>query len=1017
MILPITWGEFLLNTKTMGVQTGVQLHALDNGKFMALWQNTVQDGSGSEVSTIYAQRFYSGATSEGAPIQVNTTTTGTHSAPVVQALGNDKFIYVWEHRDVVGGVETFSLRMRVLSADGTPIDTNDAAEGGTDDFVIASSTTGPLTAPQIALAAGGRFVITYTAQNGAASIDPSVPTDHDVKAVIVETDYTWTEADIQVAPGSQTNSATIKLKNDNLVTIYNDIGAAVGDTEKAVIKIFSVTGTTLGVVKEIPLSGIKEGTRPHAAALHDGSFVVTWTVDEGDSDGDGLSDGLNVMAQVFMADGSAPKAAFIVNKIAAGSQSSPNVTALEQGGFAISYLDGSGAEAPKVRVAVFDENQVRMSEQDVIANSDDSYVGLRTAPKVIELEDERLIVAWNEQIPGRRDDVDGIRGQVVDARFKPINFGGTNDHDQVIGSALDDTLTGGAFGNDHVLGRDGNDKLYGGTGQNPDTGLGDDTLDGGAGADTMEGGVGNDTYHVDNAGDVIVELAGGGIDLVKTTVSYTLADHVENLLAEGVNAIALTGNALDNTITGNAAANVMQGGLGNDTYYADNLDTIVEAADAGIDHVITAFSHTLAANVENLTATGSAATSLTGNALANTITGNNASNTLDGGAGNDVLIGGLGDDTYYIDTGDTIVEAAGQGNDKIVVSFSYTLGENVERLSVTGSAAVTLTGNGLSNHIVGNGANNVLNGGAGNDTLDGGGGADRMIGGNDSDVYYIDNAKDVVVESKGGGYYDQVVTKINYTLGAHVEWGWIWNAKGLTLSGNSLNNHLNGNVGNDKLVGGAGNDTLVGASGADTMTGGTGNDSYFVDNKKDKVIETAKGGKADMVTTGLNYTLGAHVENLTGAGTGALKLNGNSLNNKIMGNDGKSTIKGQAGNDIIDGGLGNDVLYGGKGKDAFVFSTGFHKGPNVDAIEDFNVKDDTIRLDNAIFTSLTKAGKLKKSFFKIGSKAKDKDDYILYDNKKGILYYDADGSGAGAAIKIATMSKKLKMTHADFLII
>ncbi len=1014
MILPVTWGEFLLNTTTAGVQTGVQLHALDNGRFLALWQSTSTNAAGEEVSAIYAQRFYSGAESQGAPVQVNTTTSGTHSAPVMQVLDNGNIAYVWEHRDMVDGVETFSLRMRILTADGTPVDTNGDEEGGTDDFVIASSTTGPLTTPQITLSADGRPVISYTAQNGAASGDPSVPTDHDVKAVIVGADYGLTEVQIEVAAGSQTNSSMIKLNYGNLVSIYNDTGAASGDTEEAVIKVFSLTGTTLSIVNEIRLT-IKEGTHAQAAALSDSRFVVTWTVDA-DEDGDGVIDSVNVMAQVFEQDGSAADTAFIVNKITAGNQSSPSVTALAQGGFAISYLDGDGADAPKVRVAVFDENQVRVSEQDVIANSGTNYAGVRTAPKVIELADGRLIVAWNERIPGRNDDADGIRGQVIDARFKPINFGGTNGHDQVIGSAFDDTLTGGADGNDQILGRDGNDVLYGGT--DADAGLGDDTLDGGVGADRMHGGVGNDTYHVDNIGDVVVELAGGGMDLVKTTISYTLSGHVENILAEGTNAINLTGNSLDNTITGNAAANVLKGGLGNDTYYADNLDTIIEEANGGTDRVITSFSHTLAAHVENLTAIGAAAVTLTGNELANTITGNSASNTINGGAGNDFMAGGQGDDTYYVDSADDHVsEAAGEGTDKIIVGFNYTLGDNVENLEVTGSGNLTLNGNSLNNHIKGNGGANVLNGGAGNDTLDGGSGADRMVGGADSDKYYVDNVKDVVVEDKGGGYYDEVVTTINYTLGANVEWGWIWNAKGLTLTGNSLNNHLNGNVGNDKLNGGAGNDTLVGGAGADTMTGGSGNDSYFVDNKKDKVIETAKGGKADMVTTGLKYTLGAHVEHLTGVGNSALSLTGNSLSNKIIGNDGKSTIKGLAGNDTIDGGYGNDVLYGGQGKDAFVFSTGFDKGSNVDTIKDFNVKDDTIHLDNAIFKSLPKNGKLSKSFFKIGPKAKDADDYIIYDNKKGILYYDADGSGAGAAIKIATLGKKLKMTAADFLVI
>ncbi|MGO4574138.1 hypothetical protein [Microvirga sp. 2TAF3] len=95
---------------------------------------------------------------------------------------------------------------------------------------------------------------------------------------------------------------------------------------------------------------------------------------------------------------------------------------------------------------------------------------------------------------------------------------------------------------------------------------------------------------------------------------------------------------------------------------------------------------------------------------------------------------------------------------------------------------------------------------------------------------------------------------------------------------------------------------------------------------------------------------------------------------------------------------------------------------NFDKIADFNVKDDTIWLDNAVFKKLgkgtiSKHGKLNKAFFTIGDKAKDKNDYLFYDNKKGVLYYDADGSGAKAAIEFAIVKKALKMTAADFFVI
>ncbi|MFC1456732.1 M10 family metallopeptidase C-terminal domain-containing protein [Microvirga arabica] len=121
------------------------------------------------------------------------------------------------------------------------------------------------------------------------------------------------------------------------------------------------------------------------------------------------------------------------------------------------------------------------------------------------------------------------------------------------------------------------------------------------------------------------------------------------------------------------------------------------------------------------------------------------------------------------------------------------------------------------------------------------------------------------------------------------------------------------------------------------------------------------------------------------------------------------------------GGLGNDKLYGGLSKDTFVFNTATNKRTNVDKIYDFKSKDDSIWLDNAIFTKLgrgTDAGvKFKSKMFKEGTKATDRDDRIVYDKKSGSLYYDQDGSGSKAQVKIATLTNKTKLYYHDFFVI
>ncbi|WP_457089592.1 hypothetical protein [Microvirga sp. P5_D2] len=142
----------------------------------------------------------------------------------------------------------------------------------------------------------------------------------------------------------------------------------------------------------------------------------------------------------------------------------------------------------------------------------------------------------------------------------------------------------------------------------------------------------------------------------------------------------------------------------------------------------------------------------------------------------------------------------------------------------------------------------------------------------------------------------------------------------------------------------------------------------------------------------------------------------------LRGTKGKDALIGTVGSDRIYGELGNDTLTGKAGQDVFVFGTKLDKKKNLDGIADFNVVDDTIWLDNAVFKKLGKGtelnpGKLNKKFFTIGDKAKDKDDYLIYNKKNGTLSYDQDGFGEKAAVEFAKLSKNLKLTVADFFII
>ena len=233
----------------------------------------------------------------------------------------------------------------------------------------------------------------------------------------------------------------------------------------------------------------------------------------------------------------------------------------------------------------------------------------------------------------------------------------------------------------------------------------------------------------------------------------------------------------------------------------------------------------------------------TGNNLDNIITGNNSDNYLEGGDGNDELDGGLGsdsmsgqlgDDSYYVDNiNDTITELTNEGSDTVYSSITYTLGENLENLTLNGNAEIDGTGNNLENIIIGNNNNNYLEGLIGNDTLIGGNGNDTLNGGlgNDSmsgelgdDSYYVDSINDTITELTNEGN-DTVYSLITYNLGENLENLTLIGNEPMNGTGNSLNNIITGNSVNNSLKGEQGDDKLIGGKGADILNGGEDNDA------------------------------------------------------------------------------------------------------------------------------------------------------------------------------------------------
>ncbi|MBB5206399.1 Ca2+-binding RTX toxin-like protein [Inhella inkyongensis] len=424
---------------------------------------------------------------------------------------------------------------------------------------------------------------------------------------------------------------------------------------------------------------------------------------------------------------------------------------------------------------------------------------------------------------------------------------------------------------------------------------GNNRLDGGVGADTLEGGQGNDSYVIDSLADVVIEQVGGGTDIVESLVSLTLGAELETLVLKGSANLNGTGNDLGNTLTGNAGANrldggagadTMSGGAGNDVYAVDNVgDRVSESAAGGMDTVEASVNWTLGAEIESLLLTGSANLAGTGNAAANSLTGNAGSNRLNGMGGADTMRGGMGDDIYVVDvSADQVIEDVSAGTDTVEAALTWTLGANLENLTLTGSAAINGTGNGAANTLLGNAAANVLTGGGGNDVLDGKAGADSLLGGAGDDFYVVDLLTDVVTEKAGEGV-DTVQAGVSWTLAAEFENLVLSGTASLQGTGNAGDNQLTGNTaantlkgaeGKDSLDGGAGNDNLDGGVGNDLLRGGAGADIYVFGRGwgSDTIVESdATAGIKDSV----NFASGVAL------GDVSFVRNGNALELRIAG--------------------------------------------------------------------------------------------------------------------------------------
>ncbi|PXX14766.1 Ca2+-binding RTX toxin-like protein [Nitrosomonas ureae] len=994
--------EFIVNSTTIDDQYFSSISTLSNGGYVIVWTSFIPNSNSS--LDIYAQLYDVNGAALGSEFRVNATISQAQDRPSVTALSNGDFVVTW-----MSSLQDGSM----YGIYGQRYDVNGVIKG--NEFRVNTTTIKNQSSPSIMTLKDEGFIVTWTSDHTG---------DIDIYAQRYDINGNTRGNEFRVnttTTGAQFGGEITDLNNGDFIVTWTSNHNGNSDVYA---QLYDINGIAQGSEFLVNISTANSQVSSDITGLDDGGFVVGWSSNHnGDSD---------VYAQRYDIYGEPVGGLTLVGSsiddqisVAASSIFSSKLSGMAgsdflQGGLGNDILDG-GADN--------DTLNGKFGIDTMIGGlGNDRYLVDNLTDIVIEKSNEGIDDVISSVTFALSPNVENLTLTGILA----INGTGNDQANVINGSAGANRLNGGA----------GSDMLIGD--------IGNDILSGDSGADTMIGGLGDDNYLIENINDVVTENSDEGLDNISSTVTYALSSNVENLILTGTLSINGTGNDLPNEITGNSAINQLKGGdgndlikgeggndslngdtgadtliggLGDDSYFVDNInDVITEQLNEGLDTLSSAVTFALAENVENLILTGAQPINGIGNDKANTITGNSAVNRLNGAAGNDIIIGGLGadimigglgNDSYIVEnSGDVITENLNGGVDNVSSSVNYALSDFIEELTLTGTSPINGTGNAQANTIIGNSAANKLKGAAGNDILNGVLGADTMTGGLGNDNYIVDNVGDKIVENLNGNF-DSVSSSVTYTLSAYIEELTLKGTSAINGTGNLQANTIVGNTAANQLNGNGGNDILNGGLGVDTLIGGLGNDTFIVDNINDAVIELLNQG-TDTVNSSVSHTLRSNVENLSLLDIGLLiNGNGNNQANILIGNSFNNILDGKSGNDTLDGDLGNNVLTGGLGNDIFRFTTKNH----VDTITDYNVANDTIHLENSVFTSLTNVGTLAANQLRVGTKALDANDYIIYNKTTGMLSYDSDGNGATAAIQIATIGTGLALTNADIVVI
>lgn len=876
-------GTIKTNTNATEAHLHPSVVTLSDGGWLVSWQTT-----DSNRGTIFSQRYDATGREIDSAAQLNTTTTDQTSFSVT-ALSSG-WLISWQGNGQGDNDGIFTQR---YDAEGQP---------ASSEALVNVATTGRQNSPSVISLSDGGWLVTWESQTADGSnnvlsrrYDASgIPQNGEIKS-----------NSTAVSPGTSTVTA---LSDGGWITSW------FGENSSNIGSVFAQRHDATGNLVE----GEKQAsehwattTKPSVAALSDGGWIIAWpSVDEYYNQG--------IAIQRYDKTGTPVSSP---SHLPSYPQGDISATGLADGGWLLTWnygidvyynrFDSEGNSSPY-------EIPVDVKADNPTSNS-----------TAVALADGGWLISWSERKP---DGTGEIYTQRYDSKGKAqqLEVQGTSQNDTLRGEGLI-TLAGGAGNDIYIL---------------------------------------SSNTDLTNA-TTVLERHNEGIDTVYSYYSYhSLADNIENcrIMTAGGNS-KIIGNNLDNTIYVKNQGDEVDGGAGLDTI---DYSYATYAKFINLDYKTAPYSYSLYTSIERYIGSNYSDT-LIGDSASNIFEGGRGNDTLNGMTGADKMTGGDGSDLYYVDNaGDKVIELNSTsitgGIDTVYSTLAaYTLTSNVENGHIRAAGIANISGNSLDNTLKGNSTRNTLIGGLGSDILDGGADADTLIGGEGSDIYYIDNAGDLVTETNTNastGGVDSIYSYLtSYTLASNIENGRILAAGTANISGNNLNNLLYAGNGNNVLNGGTGNDTLSylhasnavavnlatktaqatsgsgtdtlisienltgsnfndkltgntaqniisggrgddeldGGAGADTLIGGDGADFYYVDNLTDVVIETnsstSTGGNDTVASHLTNYTLGANIEGGLILASGNANLTGNNINNVLYAGDGNNVLNGGAGKD------------------------------------------------------------------------------------------------------------------------